>query len=765
MKGRPSLQRVRTWLLVGICLAVLAGTLVYAQTGNITLRNSESLAPQAQGPTYVWASAIYGNPPTSVSGNSTPINHTLLLNSMKTGTSAVATYNLSFPSLKDLNGYANEFTLYIPGQVIFANNTSASVLKVTFGGVTVQYYPTQPKTFPWWYGNRTAAYIPANNTLVPYPGPYRTGGNWPYLAFSLNSSTLARNTTIPISITVPAYGEIYISNIVLTATLDVAAQNTASSRTAGLLALPVLGAAVVGIYFVLRKFSAGKYVGTLAAAFSLQVLLAPFFAHSDTVTFQRYAALFYNYGILNLQSWTYGISWLGTILVPPAPMFAAGVTPTLPEWMLLLKLPAIAADLLTFLVLIRILSPRIGESRAYALATVGWLFNPLVVYTSVVHGLGESVVTFLVVITAYFLVNRRFWFAAAGAVVAALTILPAACVGVAAFFSRRLSWWQRAFLIAAPIAAYVAAFVALYQSTSGMTAYLLGLLRRTNYESLLLGAASRSTMTYLYLLDSWFGLYVSPVLGATLLVAVCFVLFLRRRELLPAHALLVVYGSLLAFYFTYEVFYVQHLLWAIPILVALVAFVPGIRPTLVALFVTGVSILALALNLLTDPDPLLAATLSLALFAWLLVPLVLSIPREIVRSLPTGVVPLGVRIAGVGFGLSLGVDAFASYSLPLALVVPAIVATAAFLLLAGLPSGSRSTVRSIVMGAGEVTAVVASLLVVYETATSLPPATLAASWGLAMAGMAELVLDTVAWLRFSVSTPTSVSREPSAAEP
>ena len=761
MHGRVSRTRLRTWILLAACLAVLAGTLVYAQNGNFTPLDPVTLSPQTVGIQYVWGAAVYGVGFTHIEGNYTVYGNTLLLNRILNSSPATVWYNISFISLKDISGHANNFALYLPTQLSLTSNSTP--INVSVGGNHFLYYATDP-THPFWYyyGNPAhPVYVPELN-LSQYPGPYRLPGNPPFIQFNFTSSTLAQNSTVSIEITVPADGQFYINDIIFTASFDAASGVTPAARTVGLLSLPLLGLGLAGVFWVLKRFSASRFAGTLAAAFSLQVVLSLFFLHTDLVTFIRYDALYYNYGIVNLQTWTYGLVWLGSILIPPAPVLAAGVTPSIPLWTVLLKLPAIIANLLTFLVLVRILTPHLGERRAYAIAAFGWLFNPLVVFISAVHGLDESVIALLVAITAYFLLNRRFWLGTASTVAAVLTILPAACIAVPTFFSRRTSWPQRILLLAAPVVAYVLAFLALYHSPSGLDSYLLNLVRRTNFENLQLGASNRSPMTYLFLLDSWFGLYLSPALGAVLLVAACFIFALRGTELLPSHAVLALYGSLLAFYFTYEVFYVQHLLWALPLFAVLVALVPGVRSLYVGAFVVGVSVLAVAIDLLTSPHPALAAPLSWVLFAWLTVPVLLWVPRRISRSVPAGVVHLGARILGAGFGFSLAVDAVSSHAIPIDLSVAGAVAGVAFVVLAALPSGLPPRLLQLSTGAGTAVAIVGSLLVAYGATSAMPPADLVATWGLVTMAMAELALLTTEALR---SSEPALSEAPGDASP
>jgi hypothetical protein len=731
--------------------------LILAQVVLPTPLNPLTLGPQTATPQYVWGTAIFGYPPTSITGNYTPPSdggHTFLLNNIRAGEVATARYNISFLSLLDLNGHANFFDLYVSAQLAF-NDSSSSLLVQVGNHNPFHFHDLQRLTVPWNRGY--PVYVPSNSSpnLVANPGPYRVSSNLPFLHFHLPFPDLAQNDSVWVTITAPAQGQIYLSDIVLTAGFDAAPINPPTSTVMGLVTLPFLGAAVAGFYYFARRFSAGKYLGTLAAAFALQVVLAPLFMHADLAILQRYDSLYFNYDLVNLQSWTYGILWLGTILLPPAPAFVAGVTPSLALWSLMIKLPAIAADLLTFLVLLKILEPRIGVSKSYWVATVGWLFNPLVLYLVVIHGLGESVIALFVTLAAYAFLNRRFWVGIAGTVAAALTILPAACVAAPVLFARRVSWPQRIALVVAPVAVYVLVFLALYHSADGLWPYLVNLLRRTNYTELTLGAASRSVMTYLFLIDSWFGIYLSPLLGVALLVIVCVVLLLRGRELLPEHALLAVYGSLLAFYLTYEVFYVQHWIWAIPAFTALVAFVPNIEARTVAIFVTVVSLLALVINVLTTISSTVVEVLAWVLFAWLLVPIVLWIPGEFARTVPMRTVRPLARVAGAVFGFALLPDIISFSSVPNDVIVPAALAGVAFLFLVSLPAGPRTLLRLVVVGVAEAAAVVAPLVAVYEIPRSLVPAALFALGGLLAMAMLELLFLTVRWIRMSATAPLS----------
>ncbi len=717
--GAHTCMNRRGLLCFALTLVLLAGTLAYAQSANPIPWNLESLTPDAgTGPVYVWGGALYGTQTQARQGaNSTTIGTTLLLNRITSSTPASATYDFELSDLKDLKGHAYNFTLYVPANLAFASNLSSLVVSV--GGETLRTLPTLAENVSW--NPSGVVYVPDPATELATPGPFAVPARGPFLPLSFQARTLAQNTTIPVSITVPAYGQLYVSVLVLTVDLQVPSVNTPIAGSMGLLILPFSALSVTAVFVFLRKFSAERYAGTLAAAFAVQVVLAPFFTHPDEVSLSHFDVLFFNFGIVNLNSWPYGLLWYGTNLLPPAPLYAAGITPSYGSWNLLLKLPAIVADLLTFLVLVRLLTPRLGESRAYSIATVGWLFNPLVVYYATGHGLGESVVALFVTLTAYAILSRRMWTTVAGILAAGLTILPGLMIAIPALFSRRTTWAGRAALVAVPLAAYAGASLLFYGSPAGLFAQYPAIVGGMEPSTLVLTSASSSPMSYLFLLDQWLGLYLFPLIGVAALLAVVVLLLPMKRELLPNYGMIATYGSLLAFYLTYEVFYVQHWLWSVPVFIGSVALAPRVRADRSLAFVTVVSTLALGLNLLIDHVPYAVADLAGVLFVALIVPVFLWLPTH--GSHPTRAKSIRLALSGIGTGLSVaiavGLATSGSTSID-GLSLCAVSGGGFFVLGTGLILPDTKRLGAMVTAA-EVLSVAGSLLVLYAVTASASP--------------------------------------------
>lgn len=623
----PSRRRV---LLIAAAVLFFLVVASVAQVSNFTPLTPQTLAPQTIPPVYLWNVGAYGTDTASVQGNSTATGTTLLLNSVHSHGAALAEYSISFPDLRDLSPYAENYTLYVPGSLAFIS--SSTDLVVTIASHVLTFRPTLSENVSWYTGG--PLYVPSPSALVSLPLGISDGGNYRFIPFAFQSRNLSAAVPVAISIEVPAGGQIYIPDLILSLNASSLSTEVPSvAQSVGLATLPFTIAVVAGALYFMRRFGAGKVVGTLAAAFALRVGLAPVFMHSDVSTLIRYSHLFYNYHLVNLQTWTYGLLWYVAVVLPAAPAFALGITPSFAEWDLLLKIPAIAADLLTFLVLYRLLTPYLGPRTAYAASAAGWLFNPLVVYTGSIHGLGESVVALFVALAAYGFSTRKYWIGVVSVALAALTILPAALLVIPSFLSRRISWPQRIAMLLVPLGAYLLVFLGLYGSISGLLPYAEHVVSRTSQGGLVLGASTTSTMSYLFRLNTALGIYISPTVGLVGLLIIGVLLWVRRVELIPAYAGIAIYGALAAFYFTYEVFYVQHLVWAIPVVVIALVLAPGVVTSRAMIFSVVLSTLACLLNLqgrtIADSAPVLA----MVLFAWLAVPLWLWLPRAWIRGL------------------------------------------------------------------------------------------------------------------------------------
>lgn len=670
-----------------MCLAFLLIVSVLAQTSSYTPLNPLSLSPQTIQPSYIWNTGAYGVDTSAVRGNSTLFGTTLLLNTVTTNQTATANYSLSFIDLKDIHGYAKEFTLYVPAQLIFASNSTP--LNVSVGGQRFSFFATEPMNFSWY--SKNPAYVPAQTSLVQLPPNLRsTAGDYEFLPFVFNSSTLAQNTSIVVSITAPAYGQLYISDLVFSAVADFHSYVPTVAAVMGVITVPAAFAVAIGVFYAFRRLSAGSFAGTLAAGFCLQVGLAPLFMHSDVSVMIRYSELYFNYHLVNLQSWTYGPLWYATIILPPAPLYSIGVAPSFAEWSLLIKLPAIIADLLTFVVLIRLLSPYLGEQKAYYAAAIGWLFNPLVIYYSALHGLEESCVSLFLVLVVYSLQKRGPWRTILAACAAALTLISSAFIFPPLLLSQRTSWGQRIALVIVPVAVYVFLFLVLYHSLDGLVPYLGRVAETGSNAGLPLGYSTLSSVSYLYILYQWFGLYISPLLGLALTVAILLGTSLYGKEPLATHSALVLYCCILAFFFTYEVFYIQHLVWIVPLLMATLLLNPRVPFKSALVFSAFFSCFALLENYVSFYSPATAAVLAYPLFSLLLVPLAVCIPERLFGGATLPRLTILVRLMAVGLLLFLGASVIDLGGGSILIAAASIVAAISFLFLASGPALSSA---------------------------------------------------------------------------
>jgi hypothetical protein len=758
-----ALRRQRPLILTLLCLGFLVTVGVVAQTAGTTPLNPVSLQPQPLEVAYVWNSGAYGTGTLATQGTTTAFGTTLRLNTITTDSPASAIYSLSFIDLRDLHGFARNFTLYIPNSLTFASNSTP--LQISIANQKLDYYATQPTHVSWY---PTTVYVPANSTFVQLPasvsGP-NSAGAYLYIPLNFSSATLSQNTSVTLTVTVPAHGQIYIPDLILSAVASFQSYVPTTSRDTGLVTLPFTVATVVGVFYFLRRFGAWRYAGTLAAGFCLRVGLASVFMHPDLSTLARYSQLYYNYHVVNLQTWIYGLTWYASIVLPAAPSYAAGISPSAAEWDLLLKLPGIVADILTFLVIIRILAPRLGENRAYWVGVIGWLFNPMVIYFSSLHGLGESVVALLLSLTAYFLLSQRTWWGVGAAIGAAVTIISTAFVYPAIVLSRRVSWPQRAVLILVPILAYILVFVALYHSTDGITQYFQRVGLRTSQSGLVLGAATTSPMTFLWFLNVWLQVGISPLIGLAILIGACLVLWLHGMEGFPEQSLLMIFASMAAFYFTYEVFYVQHFVWALPLAACLVALAPRVPTWRACSFILAFSGLALLINYGAFYRLGYEPTLSIILFAWMLVPIILWLPPGWIDGRSASRLTTAVRVVGIGLALFLAFTwAGASSTFILGAILAGVTA-AAFAFVSWLPTLRTRTAPEyrLLVEEGVLLAIVLPLVLLVEAPRKVPESQTLCLLALAACSAYEIVRHTTELLSQARAPVSGVGTAPRSA--
>jgi hypothetical protein len=627
--GAPRERRARVAVAGAVVLVTLVTVLVVAQVGGYTPLDPVLLSPATTTVSDVWVATSPGSSPASVHGNSSVDGNTLLLNSIDSTTAGSATWTLSFGAALDLRQYITTFQLYVSTPLFFASN--ASSLNVSVGGSTFSYTPTTAAYVPWYYDGTVPVYVAnASDEHGPPPGYAFAFGPGPFLVFSFPSSGISNGATVTIE--VPAQAEIYVSAIGIVATGDFLSYVPSTATYTGLALLPVLAAGLGLVVYAVRRLWITGALTAVTIGVVLRLGISAVFLHPDIVTLSRYDELVYNFHIVNLQSYPYGLVWFLDQVVPASAFYGAGVDPSAAAMGVLLKLPNIVFDVLTFLLLVRLLRLWAPAPTAYRWALYGWLFNPMVVYFCSAHGLYESTVAFFLVLAVYGAVVARFDATVAGTVAAVLTILAAVVTLPLTLLARGLGWGRRVLLVALPVAAYLVVFVWLYHSPSYLPAYVRDLLLSRNFGGSPTVESIPSGMSELFVLYAGFGVIPSPFVGPALVGAVFVVLAVRRRSLTGNEVLLAASAALMLFYLGYATFYVQLFVWALPLLLALVVS-SGVALSRGLPFVLGLSVLGLAVNYLNSWTPAAAPYVAVLFFALAPLPIAFAVAARSPRAL------------------------------------------------------------------------------------------------------------------------------------
>ena len=606
------------WSL-GLLLVVLAVALAAAQLGWVTPIDPIRATAQTNQPLLLWVAGDYGVATDRIDGNSSAQGNTLTLNSLQSSANATATWSISFPEAYDVEGRTLDFTMWIPATMEFVHNNTP--LRCSVEGHSFSFQPTYPESI---FGLSGFVYGPAPNQTQRLPGLFAgfLGGD---RYVPLSSSVTSVNATVHFELTVPAAAQAIVPNVVFSAAPVASSASGSAGAERGWLMLPILGVGIAAFLWALRKLNVLQVATTFAVGIGLRIAIAPVFLHTDVVTLTQYPVLFYPYGIANLESFIYGPTWFLSLIAPAAPFYAAGVTPSTDALNLVFKLTPIAFDGLTYLVLLRLLTSLRDERTAFRWATFGWLFNPFVIYFSAVHGLDESAVAFFLVLTVYLVQKARWNRASIGETLAVLTLYPAAFAlpPLLALKKRPLRFVVLALVL--PFGLMAALFLAVYRSLAPAIAYLGVLVGGTSAQTLPTYGSIASAQSPWLLLWRGFGFVPSPLDGLAIVSITCLVLVLVRRPILPQALPAAVTVALLVFYLTYQSFFVQLLIWVLPVMLILLFLRPGAADRGLGLLL-GLSVLALVMNALAPPLPYVIAILSMALFALLAVPVMTLVP-------------------------------------------------------------------------------------------------------------------------------------------
>lgn len=670
LQKRPRLDR-RGWLGLLAFGALIVIALSVASAIVVNPIQPTTIQPSQTSPTNVWADSLQGSQESSVTGNGSGSSGTLLLGSALEGVTSTAGYSIGFPAASSLDGTRTELTVYVLGVADFESNTEPLV--VTLDGHTFDTVLHNTTKVPW-DANPVYVLDPADLTSIPSNVTGFGGGG--YLAFSYTTTT--PDDTQSISITVPAHGQIYVAQVLVVGFGPTFTPDPQTRETAELM-LPVLAVGVVGLGYLFVRLRLGEHLPEVLVVTAAQLVVAPFFLHHDLTNILAYPLGFYDLQALGAGTWGYGPAWLILLDLPFALPFALGVVPDVALSILLLKLPAIIFGALTYLLLVRILTPRFGAmtSRWYAMGI--WFVNPAILYFDALHGLLESVVAFWLLLFVYLLQRGRFWEAIASVTLGTLMVLPVLFAALAATAHRTWGSFRSVLLVILPsVVLAVAVLLVLAVSRIGINGQdFLAMLTHGTFSSESYGLATTSTMTPLIILQQRFDLTVTPILGLAVVLAAVVLAWLLGVRPSPRSYPLVIYASLLAFYLSYETFYVQHLVWVMPIF-GLLLLVQSSRPVRAVMVTLGLAVLGLIVDYGQVWWPRGTPYLALGIFAALLLPLVLDLRTRpwVVENLPralkvgwavavvAGLYAVGSSVTG-GFGSSV----VTGIGLPLLLVV------------------------------------------------------------------------------------------------
>jgi hypothetical protein len=494
----------------------------------------------------IWWSLKDGSTVSRVS-NSIANGDELIMGYSMNQSSAVASWQMAFPeyhSIQPLNPKT---------YLVFPHSTWSRVM-----GSNLSFYLNGfEETFT--YNNKTTApglgvVYGLNASANPLDGNL-------HVAFPSEALQPENNVTV----VVPPYTIAYVNPVNLVADASGTELLYAGGAQArAVLVLPAFAVLFLAcLYLAYIQMPAVVYVfsGGLMARF----LIAPFTEHIfDIEVAKRTVEIFYSVGSLNLGTFSYGPLWLLTNVWGVSPAFALGGLPGGFVLNMFLKVPAILADGATFILLYSILA-RAGVRRALFIASLAWLFNPLVFWTTAIHGMYSSIIALLIV-SVLLLVETRPWLGASligigGAFLPVLLILfiPLLLIHRNRFLS---------LVCSASIGFFPAYLLPYIVFENGLSALLNGPLLQTVLSRL----AVLSDQSYQFVVFRYSGILLSPLVGLVFatIATVAYLVFVRpppQSHFLETCRFFAIF--VVAFYLTYPTLYYQHAVWIIPLLVIL----------------------------------------------------------------------------------------------------------------------------------------------------------------------------------------------------
>lgn len=607
---------------IALVLVTLTAVLTSAQLNLITPLDPVRGSPQSVKPILLWVIGDWGNTESNEQGNQTDYGHTILLNSITSTNNATATWSLQFPVAFDLAGKPVIVTAWLPAfnpssggtTPLIYDSSNSTPIELSVGSHHLLYQPISTLSVSW---NPSPLYTANFSDAQLLPQLYANfTGAYRYIPLSFNSASI--ESTITFSITVPPKSEVWVPNVIISVAPSGSNSNTASQLT-GLEVLPIFGIGILFAYLIFRKFFVRALARTLFFGIAFQIAIAPFFLHTDLVTLQQYPSLLYGYGIINLQSMVYGPLYYVDVTISPAPLYAAGILPTSNVLNVLFKLTPILFDGLTFLTLYNLLTRRIGHYRAYYWSTVCWLFNPLVIWVSAVHGLAESAGSFFILLAIYEIENSGAIKSRLAATISILVLSPTALILIPLSSIRKSNLRMLVLSILLPALSFVALFLALYHSLSPLVDYLSNLFLTNKSQSFSAYGNLVTSQSVWAFPAEYLGLYPDLAVFGAIIVVLFFIVRYWRGGISIATVPAMTYATFILFYAAYANFSVQLLLWILPAgIIILTAKHIAFEKALLYFFI--VSLVGLLVEILTFQTGRVDSVLALLLFTLLTAP-------------------------------------------------------------------------------------------------------------------------------------------------
>jgi hypothetical protein len=468
------------------------------------------------------------------------------------GNSSIATWNIIFPEYRSVEALNPDITLIFPFSTW--SRLPNSTIDFYLNGVKRTYTYNISMSFTGLgpvYGLDAAPDAVDKNLHISYP----------------NSAFEPTNN---VTVVLPPYSIAYVNPVNLLA--DATSNNlsyTSTSQSRALYYLPVFVLIFFACLFLAYRKPL-KVVLIFTGGMAFMFLIAPFTEHIfDVEVYRRTVEIFYSTGSLNLGTFSYGPLWLFTNVLGVSPAFASGGLPGDFVLNLFLKVPAILADGAVFILLYSLLS-KVGLKRPLLVASLVWLFNPLVLWTTAVHGMYSSIVALFILSIVYVAETRpllsAFLIGIGGAFLPVILIL---FIPFLLLNRRRLIP-----ILSSTILGFVPAFFLPY------FVYETGLF--TIFNSALLGNAGLtgqelvSSESYQYLLFKSTGISFTFMIGVILATAITIIYLIRIKSTSDFYfsdicRFFTVF--LIFFFLTYQTLYFQHIVWFIP----LVALACGLK--------------------------------------------------------------------------------------------------------------------------------------------------------------------------------------------